>query len=139
MKEARHLVSHLWLTAPRRTKHNVTSYQAGFLGVGCWRLQQQDPSLSSVHFSEKPSSFLHWNFRYQRKHSMSEHLLKKINSGKTSSPWHPIQQGPVLQGAVLVPTDAHHVPTHSIPPARGKGGRRVRCLFKTQYLYHSKS
>lgn len=77
MKEARHLVSHLWLTAPGRTKHNVTRYRAEFLGVGCWRLQQQEPSLSSVHSGEKLSSFLHWNFRYQRKHSMSNTRLEK--------------------------------------------------------------
>lgn len=79
MKEARHLVSHLWLTAPGKIKHNVTIYQAEFLGTSYWRLQQQDPLLLFVHLFEILNKFLHWNFRYQRKHSMSKCLLRKIN------------------------------------------------------------
>lgn len=75
MKEARHLVGHLWLTAPRRIKQNITLYQSEFLGISYSRLQQQDPSLFFVHLFQKLNKFLHLNFRYQRKHSMSKCLL----------------------------------------------------------------
>jgi len=89
MKEARHLVGHLWLTAPRRIKHNVTVYQAEFLGVNYWGLQAQGPLLLFVHLFGTQNKFSHWNFRYRRKHSMSKRLLRKINYGKPSSCWHP--------------------------------------------------
>lgn len=116
MKEARHLVGHLWLTAPRRIKQNITIYQSEFLGISYLRLQQQDPSLLFVHLFQKLNKFfLHLNFRYQRKHSMSKCLLWKINQQNPSSYWHPIQ-----------PFQSRRTnPLH--PTARGEVGR-VGCL-----------
>lgn len=147
MKEARHLVSHLRLTAPRRIKHSVTIWQAEFLGMSYWRLQQQDPLLLVAHLLEKlkkrKKKFLHWNFRYQRKHSMSKCLPGKINQGKTSSYWHPVRWGTVLW-AGMFGQDARGrfspgVTSGFILPAGGRGGRWAGLpQFMTHYLYHLK-